>query len=153
MALKFGSVKQAAQVGCGIFIGAIGKTIYDRFSGEGVTHPELRSVECKYGAPMRTTFLKNHNYIVSYNTSRKIPDWVLQCINKENLDGKAKREKCSFKEDPRIAKLFSSSFYDYQKSGFSRGHMASAGKTIWNTCLCPHQIYFSDRVYKTLSLL
>ena len=136
MALKFGNGKNIAHLGCGMVVGLIGKTIFDRLYGpsskDETSSLDLEDVEVKYGIPTRTTILENDSYIVGYNTSRKIPDWVFQCINRESFIGQAKREHCSFKEDPRIAKLFSSSTNDYHKSGFSRGHMASAGKISCN---------------------
>ena len=131
MALKFGSAKNFLHLGFGILVGGVGKTIFDRFYGcskDKIANFDSNDVEIKYGIPSRTTVLKNESYIVGYNTVNKIPDWVFQRINRSCLSGEAKRDKCSFKEDPRVAKMFSSSSRDYLKSGFSRGHMASAGK-------------------------
>ena len=134
MALKFGSAKNFLPLGLGIFVGGVGKTIFDRFYGrskDGTALVELNDVDIKYGIPNRTTVLTNESYIVGYNTVNKIPDWVFQRIDRSCISGKAKRDKCSFKEDPRIVKMFSSSSHDYYKSGYSRGHMASAGKTCF----------------------
>ena len=131
MALRFGSTKSFKHLGIGFLFGAIGKTIFDRFHGS-IDGNEL-TIGCeefgvKYGIPRKTAVLKNENFIVGYNSARKIPDWVYQNLSYGRLNGQAKRERCIFKEDPRVPKMFSSSEVDYHKSGFSRGHMASAGE-------------------------
>ena len=41
--------------------------------------------------------------------------------------GEARRQLATFKPDPSVASMFSASNDDYQKSGWSRGHMAPAG--------------------------
>lgn len=118
--------------GLGLLIGSVGKAVADRIYGvtRGVEKDSKTLLNIDYGIPKSPTVLFNESYTVRYNAARKIPEWVLQVLSKDRLKGNARRETCFFREDPRIPKIFSSSNDDYHKSGFTRGHMASAGMRI-----------------------
>lgn len=131
MVLKICWPKNLLHFGVGCFVGAIGKTVVDRINGFGENKRNTldgNELDIKYGIPNSTKTLQNKNYILGYNCAYRIPEWVLEVLSKDKLKGKAKRERCTFKKDPRVPKIFSSSNEDYHHSGFSRGHMACAGK-------------------------
>lgn len=65
-------------------------------------------------------------YSLSYDTRTKNAYWVYEKITAECLNGSDDRNKCQFKEDPVIPKIFRSCLADYRCSGFDRGHLAPA---------------------------
>ena len=125
-------------IGIGILFGAVGKTIVDRLKGEVyIRHDEdsrehivaedVVFVGDEYGLPVGNDVLKYENHTICYDRSRKTPSWVLQRLNKNTINGDGERQLSAFKMDPNIPLRFSAFSDDYQKSGYSRGHMASAG--------------------------
>ena len=71
---------------------------------------------------------------MSYDERMRNPKWVFEKITKDNLEGKADRTKCSFKEDPEIRPYFRATNDDFMKSGYDRGHLGEHQK-LFNTCL------------------
>ena len=127
-------------IGIGIFFGAVGKSIVDRLKGEVyIRHDEdsrehivagdkdVTFVGNEHGLPVGNDVLKYENHTICYDRSRKTPSWVLQRINKNTINGAGERQLSAFKMDPNIPPRFSAFSDDYHKSGYSRGHMASAG--------------------------
>ena len=125
-------------VGIGLTLGVVGKSIFDRINGanklepgeqfEIESLPHAKDLKAKHGLPEPYPVLTYSNHVVCYDMARKTPRWVLEHLTRNTINGGADRKSCSFKRDANIPAIFSSRNGDYLKSGFSRGHMASAGK-------------------------
>jgi endonuclease G len=80
----------------------------------------------KYGYPGgRGIVLKKQFYVILFDTTTFVPEWVTYHLTKENLQGNANR-KNSFRPDPDLPRERRSELEDYKKSGFDQGHMAPA---------------------------
>jgi DNA/RNA endonuclease G (NUC1) len=91
-------------------------------------HPVQDTDIIKYGTPRRSPELivyKNH--ALCYDQIRRIPHWVIEHITRHKLQGNANRRHSHFKADPSVPVLFRVENEDYVGSGWSRGHLASAG--------------------------
>ena len=82
-------------------------------------------------------------YTVSYNSGWKIPNWVAYVLTEEELTGNAKR-KDNFMPDPEVTQGMSATTKDYYKTGFDRGHMASAEDMTWSEQAMTESFYFSN---------
>jgi endonuclease G len=69
-------------------------------------------------------------YVISYNSSRKVPNWVSWELNTSYLGSTARQD--DFRPDDTLpATLPQASLADYSGSGFDRGHMCpSADRTL-----------------------
>ena len=66
--------------------------------------------------------IERPQYVLSYNDSRKTPNWVCWNLNKTDI-GDTKRQE-HFEPDPDLPSLFNHiKSSDYNGSGFDRGHM------------------------------
>ena len=80
----------------------------------------------KYGYPGgRGIVLIKQFYVIRFDTSTLVPEWVTYHLTKENLRGNANR-KNNFRPDPDLPEGKRSEPADYESSGFDRGHMAPA---------------------------
>ena len=80
----------------------------------------------KYGYPGgRGIVLTKQFYVILFDTTTLVPEWVTYHLTKENLQGDAKR-KDSFRPDSALPKGKRSELEDYKDSGYDRGHMAPA---------------------------
>jgi DNA/RNA endonuclease G (NUC1) len=70
------------------------------------------------------------DYVVSYNSGRKVPNWVSWELNSSYLGTTARQD--DFRPDDTLpASLPQASLADYSSSGFDRGHMCpSADRTL-----------------------
>lgn len=80
----------------------------------------------EYGYPGgRGIVLAKRFYVILFDTTTLVPEWVTYHLTKENLQGSANR-KNNFRPDPSLPVGKRSELEDYKKSGFDRGHMAPA---------------------------
>lgn len=70
-------------------------------------------------------------YTVSYNKETKDPNWVAWRLTAEHTEGTVRRPKGAFHEDEEVPEP-RATYYDYKKSGWSRGHMCPAGDNKWD---------------------
>ena len=70
-------------------------------------------------------------YFVSFDPKTKVPDWVQERIDTDQLTGSAQRRN-KFKPDPSLPKGVGSTLADYKGSGYDRGHQAPAGDMVWS---------------------
>ncbi|KAL3832601.1 hypothetical protein ACJMK2_024233 [Sinanodonta woodiana] len=107
------------------------KEIYresDNPSFEDINKLERGREILKYGFPNRGPELMYYtNHVLAYDRAKRTPVWVAEHITAETLKGYASRKYEKFLPDPRIPQMFSAQNSDYQKSGWSRGHMSPAG--------------------------
>jgi endonuclease G len=80
----------------------------------------------KYGYPGgRGIVLRKQFYVILFDTTTLVPEWVTYHLTKENLQGNANRGN-NFRPDPDLPDGKRSELEDYKNSGFDRGHMAPA---------------------------
>ena len=75
--------------------------------------------------------LVRKNYIVSYNSHTRCPNWVLWQLTREHADGNVKRPDYAFHEDMEVPAP-RAELADYRHNGYDRGHMAPAGDMKWD---------------------
>eukprot|EP01113_Clastostelium_recurvatum_P028943 TRINITY_DN3494_c0_g1_i1.p1 TRINITY_DN3494_c0_g1~~TRINITY_DN3494_c0_g1_i1.p1 ORF type:complete len:397 (-),score=13.03 TRINITY_DN3494_c0_g1_i1:135-1325(-) len=99
--------------------------------GDVIDAPTRMQLACKYGLPSYNNVTFYQSFVSSANYERRIPNWVLQYITKEDLDEDhvvADRKHSQFTGDaPSIPEVFRADNKAYLGSGWSRGHMAPAG--------------------------
>ncbi|HET7506181.1 MAG TPA: DNA/RNA non-specific endonuclease [Kofleriaceae bacterium] len=114
-------------------------TITDFTSGGGGTGAAL-SKHTTLGIPSPTStsdpnsFLSvKSGYVISYNSGRKVPNWVSWELNTSYLGSVARQD--DFRPDDTLpASLPQASLADYSGSGYDRGHMCpSADRTLTTT--------------------
>lgn len=82
-----------------------------------------------YGFPLRSPdHIRYTNHVLCYDQVKKNPRWVAEHLTRDKVNGHADRENSLFGPDPIIPEIFRSTNEDYLDSGWSRGHMAPAGK-------------------------
>jgi endonuclease G len=74
--------------------------------------------------------LERYCYMVSYNPTTRLPNWVMWHLTAEHTDGPLKRMN-NFHEDEDCP-LPRATLQDYRGSGWSRGHMCPAGDNKWS---------------------
>ena len=102
--------------------------------------------------------LKKQGFAVSYNNKYNCPNYVAWHLNSKRLKGNAHRTK--FEEDPRVAKSNRVQWYDYDGSGYDRGHMCPAADNKWNqdatnetflmSNICPQSHNLNEGVWNDL---
>lgn len=110
--------------------------------------------------PKSFTILERKGYIVCYDQRSKVPLWVYERLTKESLHKMADRHNFSFQKDPEIPQLHRSTFLDYMRSGFDRGHLSAAAhhsdseetlrETFYLTNVCPQHPSVNRGIWKTL---
>ncbi len=81
--------------------------------------------------PLIEQLLYRKNYIVSYNSDTKCPNWVFWELTREHADGDVKRPDYAFHEDMDVPAP-RAELTDYRGSGYDRGHMCPAGDNKWD---------------------
>jgi endonuclease G, mitochondrial len=80
----------------------------------------------RYGYPGgRGIVLTKQFYVILFDTTTLVPEWVTYHLTKEDLQGKANR-KNNFRPDTALPEGKRSELEDYKDSGYDRGHMAPA---------------------------
>lgn len=75
--------------------------------------------------------LRRTGYTVSYNSNRRVPNWVAWCLTPKRLTGNSKRSDAKFHEDTDVPEPRAIDF-DYVRSVYDRGHMCPAGDNKWS---------------------
>lgn len=82
-------------------------------------------------------------YSVSYDKERKIPNWVSYELLTSETDGPYSRKGKNFRQDPSL-RITQAEDNDYRNSGWSRGHMASAGDFKWSDIAMWETFYYTN---------
>lgn len=100
------------------------------------------------------------SYIISYNQSTKLPNWVAWNLSSEHTDGPFRR-LANFHEDYDIPQP-RATLEDYRGSGWSRGHMCPAGDNKWNskamfdtfslTNVCPQNANLNSGLWNSIEI-
>ncbi len=94
-------------------------------------------------APIAQEKLVKHNaFYSSYNTTHRIPNYVVHVVTKDILYGNQTRSN-DFRADPFIKQDMSDST-DYWNSGFDRGHMAPSADFKWNKKALSESYFYSN---------
>ncbi|WP_278793311.1 DNA/RNA non-specific endonuclease [Leyella stercorea] len=87
--------------------------------------------------------LRRTGYTVSYNSERRVPNWVAWCLTAERLTGNSKRSDAKFHEDTDVPEPRAVDF-DYVRSGYDRGHMCPAGDNKWSAQTMDESFLFTN---------
>ena len=97
-------------------------------------------------APLKNTpeqILKRVGYMVSYNKSTRIPNWVAWHLTAAHASGKNKRSNIDFQEDMDVPAPRATD-WDYYSSGYDRGHMCPAGDNKWDATAMQQSFLFTN---------
>lgn len=105
--------------------------------------------------------LVRKNYIVSYNSHTRCPNWVLWQLTREHADGNVKRPDYAFHEDMEVPAP-RAELADYRHNGYDRGHMCPAGDNKWDadamyesflmTNMCPQNQNLNSGLWNQIEL-
>ena len=87
--------------------------------------------------------LRRTGYTVSYNSNRRVPNWVAWCLTPKRLTGSSKRSDAKFHEDTDVPEPRAVDF-DYVRSGYDRGHMCPAGDNKWSALAMDESFLFTN---------
>lgn len=76
--------------------------------------------------------LRRMAYVCSFNNQTLMPNWVAWQLTKAHTQGRLSRDKVKFMEDQDVAPQYRVTTFDYNRSGYDRGHMCPAGDNKWN---------------------
>lgn len=85
-------------------------------------------------------------YILMHNNERRIPDWVLQHLTREQVSGDESRPKIAFKPEPDVPACAQAVDKDYRGSKFARGHQAPSEDFNIDQDLMKDTFFFSNVV-------
>lgn len=134
---------------------AAGFMISDRSSAAGSPHRtagsgsygNLMKVKMPSGIDSRILHYKGMD--VSFNPRYHIPNWVAWELTGDETSGEAARTN-KFQADPNVAE--SAESYDYNYSGYDRGHMAPAGDMKWDKEAMSETFYMTNICPQTKAL-
>lgn len=126
-------------------------------TSEPISYPD--SLEIPIFTVSRPEQIIQHTgFTVSYNPEWRIPNWVAYELTRQESYGKVKRYG-RFEKDPEV-KGICPEYWDYNDSGYDRGHMAPAGDMKWDenamresfymSNICPLNHNLNDGVWKEL---
>lgn len=75
--------------------------------------------------------LHRKGYTTSYNKNNRIPNWTAWHLPGSHATGPYKRKGVSYREDEDVP-IPRATTFDYQQSGYDRGHMCPAGDNKWD---------------------
>ena len=75
--------------------------------------------------------LHRAGYTASYNHELRQPNWVAWHLTADHTNGPFKRKGRAFTEDEEVEEPRANT-YDYQRSGYDRGHMCPSPANRWS---------------------
>ncbi|KAK9867532.1 hypothetical protein WJX84_003042 [Apatococcus fuscideae] len=112
----------------GVLAGALGCYVYlqhGRLLPNDLAPSSLHAA-LKHGAPTTNQLLFSQNFVASFNSRLRNPDWVLEVIREDTCYGAGTRESVEFFEDPALPERFRNRLSDFKGSAYDRGHLAPA---------------------------
>lgn len=103
--------------------------------------PALEALELP-AADLPAEIIQHAGYVVSYNPTLRIPNWVAYELTAEETNGEAERTD-EFLPDPLVKgdPVLTS---DYTRSGYDRGHMAPAADMRWSDQAMQESFYMTN---------
>lgn len=87
--------------------------------------------------------LERTGYVVSYNKTTRLPNWVAWHLTAERTEGSAKRSDVDFAEDTDVPEPRATD-WDYYNSGYDRGHMCPAADNKWSKKAMEESFLFTN---------
>lgn len=137
----------------------VGKRERPRDIDRRITSEERRGLELPAKLKDRSEdMLKKQAFTVSYNNKTHCPNYVAWHLNSKRLKGNSRRTK--FEEDTQLAKGHRVQWYDFDGSGYDRGHMCPAADNKWDqdatnetflmSNICPQSHNLNEGVWNDL---
>ena len=82
-------------------------------------------------------------YLLSNNLKSKVPDWVVEVLTSDHLNGPAVRRD-NFHADDDLTLGSRAELGDYSRNGFDRGHMAPAEDMTWDQAAMDQSFLLSN---------
>ncbi|QWV95374.1 DNA/RNA non-specific endonuclease [Geomonas oryzisoli] len=99
-----------------------------------------------YGVPGQSgDLLCRKGFLLSHDSQKKTPLWVVERMTRERLQAKLKRAN-NFRPDAELPKGQRAELSDYRGSGYDRGHMAPAADMAWDEQAMSESFYLSNMV-------
>lgn len=81
-------------------------------------------------------------YSLAYSEKHEQPLWTAYMLTADRVDGDVKRS--NYFHDDESVSTGSAQYYDYKKSGYSRGHLVPAGDMKWDSLAMVESFYMSN---------
>lgn len=104
--------------------------------------PDALEIPARMGS-VPEQILSRVGYTVSYNSERRVPNWVAWHLTAAHLKGNTKRSEATFHEDEDVPEPRAVDF-DYVRSGYDRGHMCPAGDNKWSQKAMEQSFLFTN---------
>ncbi len=111
-----------------------------------------------WGFPGRSQLLYHSEFVVSYDSERRVPIWVAHRLRAEDVLSRPRRD--SFRTDPRLRPDRSATCADYEEPVFDRGHLVpradmnrsaeAQAYTYFLSNMAPQHDFFNRRIWNHL---
>lgn len=105
------------------------------------------------------TIRRRYAYTVSYNHTRRNPNWVAWKLTADHASGSINRKNYDFEDDPDMPSPKATK-KDYYRSGYDRGHLCPAADNKWSgkamaecflmTNMCPQDNSLNSGLWNTI---
>uniref|UniRef100_A0A7S0RJH0 Endonuclease n=1 Tax=Pyramimonas obovata TaxID=1411642 RepID=A0A7S0RJH0_9CHLO len=121
----FGATGAAVGLSVGFYVGnrsaSKARVTHPTSSGQPEEHPAF-----KYGLPVGQNLRIYKQFVSSFDSRTRNPQWVLERVNRDTAFGEGNRADSKFIEDNAIPARLRNRLDDFKHSGYDRGHLAPA---------------------------
>lgn len=116
---------------------------YFLFDGnDGSSAPEISGLEIP-AVSSSDEIIRHDAYVISYDSARRIPEWVAYELTSEETGGEEERNSRMFSMDPDYHGT-QAMREDYSNSGWTKGHMAPAADFRWSPEVMDQTFYLTN---------